>query len=78
MAIATVIAQYFYLYLYYFIKSRRIYATYFEKNRDLNKDKVKVILKLGLPAGLQGIIFSISNVLIQSSINSFGQLVIAR
>lgn len=30
------------------------------------------ILKIGLPAGLQGTLFSISNVLIQSSINSFG------
>ncbi len=37
----------------------------------LHKDKVKQMLRIGLPAGLQGIIFSISNVLIQSSINSF-------
>ena len=35
------------------------------------------MLEVGLPAGLQGIIFSISNVLIQSSINSFGSLVMA-
>lgn len=43
----------------------------------LHKDKVKQMLRIGLPAGLQGIIFSISNVLIQSSINSFGSLVMA-
>ena len=30
------------------------------------------ILEIGLPAGFQGIVFSLSNVLIQSSINSFG------
>lgn len=30
------------------------------------------ILKIGLPAGLQSTLFSISNVLIQSSVNSFG------
>lgn len=30
------------------------------------------IAKIGLPAGLQGVIFSLSNVIIQSSINSFG------
>lgn len=30
------------------------------------------ITKIGLPAGIQGSIFSISNVLIQSSINKFG------
>ena len=35
------------------------------------------MLRIGLPAGLQGIIFSISNVLIQSSINSFGPIVMA-
>ena len=35
------------------------------------------ILRIGLPAGIQGSIFSISNVLIQSSINSFGDLVMS-
>ena len=30
------------------------------------------IVKIGVPAGLQGIVFSLSNVVIQSSINSFG------
>ena len=30
------------------------------------------IFRIGLPAGLQGMVFSISNVVIQSSINSFG------
>lgn len=35
------------------------------------------IIRIGLPAGLQGSLFSISNVLIQSSINSFGSVVMA-
>lgn len=35
------------------------------------------MLKIGLPAGLQGCVFSLSNVLIQSSINSFGDVVMA-
>ena len=35
------------------------------------------IFKIGLPAGMQGAIFSISNVLIQSSVNSFGSIVMA-
>ncbi len=30
------------------------------------------ILKIGLPAGLQGMVFSLSNVVIQSAVNSFG------
>ena len=42
------------------------------KKLKICKDKFLQILRLGLPAGFQGSIFSISNVLIQSSINSFG------
>lgn len=39
--------------------------------------KLVMIAKIGLPAGLQGAIFSISNVLIQSSVNSFGSVAMA-
>lgn len=35
------------------------------------------IVQVGLPAGLQGSLFSISNVLIQSSVNSFGSIAMA-
>lgn len=42
-----------------------------------HKDKFFAMLRIGLPAGLQGVIFNISNVLIQSSINSFGSVVMA-
>ncbi len=41
------------------------------------KDKGFAMLRIGLPAGLQGMIFSISNVLIQSSVNSFGSVAMA-
>ncbi len=41
------------------------------------KDKLLEMLKIGLPAGLQGTVISASNVLIQSSINSFGDLAMA-
>lgn len=37
-------------------------------------DKLLSIVRVGLPAGLQGAVFSISNVLIQASINSFGSV----
>jgi putative MATE family efflux protein len=43
----------------------------------LVSSKVSAIVKIGLPAGLQGAIFSISNVLIQSSVNSFGSVAMA-
>ena len=37
----------------------------------------KQMIKIGLPAGIQGSLFSISNVIIQSSINSFGEIVVS-
>lgn len=41
------------------------------------KDKTLLILRIGFPAGLQGVVFSLSNVLIQSSVNSFGSTAMA-
>ena len=35
------------------------------------------ILRIGLPAGLQSTVFSLSNVVIQSAVNSFGSIVVA-
>lgn len=43
----------------------------------IHGDKMLAILKVGLPAGLQSLVFSISNVVIQSSVNSFGSAVMA-
>lgn len=40
-------------------------------------DKLFKMIQIGLPAGLQGMLFSISNVLIQSSVNSFGSIAMA-
>lgn len=40
-------------------------------------DTLKEIARIGLPAGFQGVLFSISNVMIQSSINAFGATVMA-
>lgn len=40
-------------------------------------DKFGRIVRIGLPAGIQGSLFSISNVLIQSSVNSFGSVAMA-
>ena len=37
----------------------------------------KEMIRIGLPAGLQGSLFSISNVMIQSSVNSFESIVMA-
>ena len=43
----------------------------------LHRDKLAQLLKIGVPAGIQGSAFSISNLLIQSSINSLGPAVMA-
>ena len=47
------------------------------KKMKIHMSKFKAILEIGLPAGLQGAVFSISNVLIQSTVNSFGSTVMA-
>ena len=48
-------------------------------NLKLRPDKkiLGKIFRIGLPAGLQGVVFSLSNVVVQSSINSFGAVVMA-
>jgi putative MATE family efflux protein len=47
------------------------------KKLKISKDKLIQILKIGLPAGIQGSLFSLSNVALQSSVNYFGETVIA-
>ena len=41
------------------------------------KPQLAKMIRIGLPAGLQGSLFSISNVIVQSSINSFGEIVMS-
>ncbi len=43
----------------------------------IDKSKLKKVLHIGIPSGVQGTLFSLSNVILQSSINSFGSVVIA-
>lgn len=43
----------------------------------IHKSILLQMIRIGLPAGLQGSLFSLSNVLIQSSINSFGSSVMS-
>lgn len=47
------------------------------KKLKIHRAKLLQIARVGLPAGIQGAIFSVSNVLIQSSVNSFGSTVVA-
>lgn len=43
----------------------------------LNSEIAVRILKLGIPAGFQGIVFSLSNLVIQASVNGFGPVYMA-
>lgn len=47
------------------------------KKLRIYKKKLLIILQIGIPAGFQGMMFSLSNVVIQSSINGFGKVVVA-
>ncbi len=48
----------------------------FSKMRFHRRQIIRII-QIGIPAGIQGSLFSISNVIIQSSINSFGSVVMS-
>lgn len=78
VAIATAISEYLsaVLVLWYLYKKGGI-LTFDPKNLHVDKYILKRIIGIGFPAGLQGTIFSLSNVVIQSAVNSFGSDVIA-
>lgn len=73
VAISTVISQILsaVLIVLFLMKEKGDFKLELRKLR-INKDKFLSILRIGLPAGLQGTIFSLSNVVIQSSVNLFG------
>lgn len=78
VAIATAISQYIAaaLIVASLLKADGYMKLSFDKIR-ISKDKALGMMKIGLPAGFQGALFSISNILIQSGINSFGSVVMA-
>lgn len=78
VALATVLSQCISaaLVVLCLLKSDGCYQLYL-RDLHISKDKLFEIIRIGLPAGIQGAVFSISNVLIQSSINSFGSIAVA-
>lgn len=77
VALATIISQYISATLVLLCLMRDKSILHVELRRlCLDIHVVKRILQVGLPAGFQGIVFSISNVVIQSSINGFGSTAI--
>ena len=77
VAIATVISQAISAFLVCTALMKEKDATHLDlKQLGINKDMVWEIIKVGVPAGVQGMVFSLSNVVVQSSINSFDSSVI--
>ena len=78
VALATIISQYvsMIMVLLYMYKLDDCCHLDFRKLK-IYRNKMMKIIQVGIPAGLQGSVFSISNVVIQSSINSFGSVVMS-
>lgn len=78
VAIATVTSNYIScgMLLVFFTKQEDALRLEFSKVK-IDRKILNRIIRIGLPAGIQGTVFSLSNVVIQSAINSFGTAVIA-
>lgn len=78
VALATVISQIFtaVLILYILFNEEDDMKLYLKKIR-IYKEPFFKILRNGLPSGIQSSVYSISNILVQSSVNSFGAAAIA-
>lgn len=78
VALATVISNGISsLLLFIFLLKGKTPLTIEKQRFRIHADLLKEMLQIGLPAGLQGMVFSISNILIQSAVNSLGTDVVA-
>ena len=78
VAIATVVSQYVsaVLIILCLLNEDEWLKLDFKKLK-IHKNTLLEIIKIGVPAGIQGMVFSLSNITIQSSINSFGKITMA-
>ena len=78
VAIATVVSQVINV-VAYMVALYNPRGTYKLRLKELKMRTAYVvqILRLGIPTGLNNIVFSVSNVLLQSAVNSFGTVVVA-
>lgn len=78
VALATTISQAISAVLVIIALMRRTDACKLElKKMRIYKPQLLKMIRIGLPAGINGSLFSISNVMIQSSINSFGDVLMS-
>lgn len=75
VAIATIISQFIscMMIMHTLMKSKEPYRVELKKLNIYGKELLE-IMRVGLPAGIQSSIFSISNVIIQSSVNQFDKV----
>ena len=78
VGLATVISQYIsaVFIVLCLVREKSLIRLELKKLR-IYKKKLLRILQIGIPAGFQGMMFSLSNVVIQSSINGFGKVIVA-
>lgn len=78
VALATVISQTISaIFIVLCLMKQDSYIKLYLRNLKIDTDSLKRIVRVGIPAGIQGCLFSFSNVIIQSSINGFGATVVA-
>ena len=78
VALATILAQAVSAILVLRALMRRTDACQFRfREMHIYKPQLMKMIRIGMPAGIQGSMFAISNVIIQSSINSFGDAVMS-
>ena len=78
VALATTISQAVSAVLVVMVLMKRTDACRLDpKKMRIHREQLMKMLRIGLPAGLQSSLFSISNVMIQSSINSFGDVLMS-
>lgn len=77
-ALATILSQFLsaILCLYLLIRTNESHQVHLSKIR-IHADVGKEILEMGIPTGIQNSLISISNVVVQSNINTFGSLAMA-
>ncbi len=75
VALATVLSQVFAAVMVLITLARRTDACKLEfRKLKIYKGPLMKIIRIGVPSGIQGAMFSISNVLLQSSVNAFGSV----
>lgn len=78
VALATILSQHIstFLIIRLMLKSNSSIRIQFSKLR-ISKSKLIRIMRIGIPAGVQSSLFALSNVIIQSAVNSFGDTIMA-